>query len=82
MSIRFHASATKHGISRGRPAYVVSNCRCPSYVSDEDREESDLLIFLGADANGIPLEVIGVELDGGDVLVIHAMRLRRKYEEE
>jgi hypothetical protein len=31
---------------------------------------------------GVPLEVLAVELAGGELLVIHVMRLRRKYERD
>jgi hypothetical protein len=30
----------------------------------------------------VPLEVLAVELAGGELLVIHVMRLRRKYERD
>lgn len=36
-------------------------------------------LFLGSDPNGVPLEVVGIELIDGDLLVIHAMRLRTAY---
>ena len=37
------------------------------------------LVFLGDDAEGVPLEVIAVELECGGLLVIHAMPLRDRY---
>ena len=60
--------------------YVVEHCTCLLYLSDPDEE--DLIVFLGPDSNGVPLEVIGVELAEGDLLVIHAMRLRRAYRDD
>ena len=39
----------------------------------------DVVIFLGPDEHDVPLEVMGIELADGDLLVIHAMRLRQKY---
>jgi hypothetical protein len=77
MAIRFHSSASRHGISHDRSGYVIEHCACPLY-SDEPDEE-DLVVFLGPDQRGIPLEVIAIELADGDLLVIHAMKLRRKY---
>jgi hypothetical protein len=47
-----------------------------------DDDETSLVIFLGPDARGVPLEVIGLELADGDLLVIHAMPLRRRFREE
>jgi hypothetical protein len=40
---------------------------------------SELVLFLGPDANGVPLEVLAIELPAGELLVIHAMRMRRLY---
>lgn len=77
MAIRFAQSASRHRISPDRVRFVVEHCPCPLYPATG--EQQDLVLFLGADANGVPLEVIGVELDGGNLLVIHAMRLRRGY---
>ena len=39
----------------------------------------DRLLYLGDDEEGVPLEVMAVELESGDLFVIHAMPLRRKY---
>jgi hypothetical protein len=39
----------------------------------------DRLLYLGDDEDGVPLEVMAVELDSGDLFVIHAMPLRHKY---
>jgi hypothetical protein len=36
-------------------------------------------LYLGDDAEGTPLEVMAVELEDGDLLVIHAMALRNRY---
>jgi hypothetical protein len=58
----------------------VEHCVCPLYASDPDEE--DLIVFLGPDSNGVPLEVIGVELADEDLLVIHAMKLRRRYRDD
>ena len=56
---------------------MVDRCGCPLYSSDPD--DADLVMFLGPDERGVALEVIGVELEGDVILVIHAMRLRRSY---
>jgi hypothetical protein len=59
---------------------VVEHCGCPLY--DPDPDTLDRVVFLGPDPDGIPLEVVGLELANGDLLVIHAMRLRAKYRAE
>ncbi len=77
MAVRFRPTSLRHGISHERATYVIEHCPQPLY-SDDLREE-DLVVFLGPDASGVPLEVVAVELSDGDLLVIHAMRLRQKY---
>jgi hypothetical protein len=80
MAITFAASVSRHRISSDRARYVVENCACPLYPPpDPDSGDEDLVVFLGPDDRGVPLEVVAVELANGDCLVIHAMRLRRKY---
>ena len=37
-------------------------------------------MYLWADEHGVPLEVGAIELDGGDLLVVHAMKMRRIYQ--
>ena len=80
MAIRFSRSAARHGIAPDRARFVVDGCRCPLYSPDAD--EADLIVFLGPDRHGVPLEVIGLELADGDLLVIHAMRLRASYRDD
>lgn len=58
----------------------MDHCSYPLYQLDDD--DSSLVVFLGPDANGVPLEVIGLELADGDLLVIHAMLLRDRFREE
>ena len=79
MVIVFRASASKHGITHERSRYVVEHCVRPlSPGSGGD----DLVLFLGPDSNGVPLEVVAVEQPDDVYVVIHAMRLRPKYAEE
>jgi hypothetical protein len=42
-------------------------------------QSDERLIFLGDDADGIPLEVMAVELESEGLYVIHAMELRERY---
>jgi hypothetical protein len=49
------------------------------YVVDPSADEDQLVLVLGPDDRGVPLEVVAVELRDGDLLVIHAMRMRAKY---
>ena len=80
MVVRFSRSAARHGIAPDRARFVVEHCPCPLYSSNP--VEVDLIVFLGPDVHGVPLEVIGVELADGGLLVIHAMRLRASYRDD
>jgi hypothetical protein len=40
------------------------------------------LLFLGDDEEGVSLEVMAVELEDGELYVIHAMDLRKRYRSE
>jgi len=83
MAIRFSRSAARHGISRARAQYVVEACPCPLYPPPEaDGLDQEVVVFLWPDAGGVPLEVVGLELADGDLLVIHAMKLRKAYFED
>ncbi|MBI2237694.1 MAG: toxin [Actinobacteria bacterium] len=42
-------------------------------------QAEDRLIYLGDDEEGVPLEVMAVELGPDELYVIHAMPLREKY---
>ncbi len=79
MVIRFHTSAYRHGISPARATFVIEHSGRPLYVVDPSPDEAHLVLFLGPDQRGVPVEVVVVELRGGDLLVIHAMRMRAKY---
>lgn len=74
MALRFARSVARHGISRERVRQVVETCRSPLYSDDDDR--AGLVLYLGLDGLGVPLEIVGVEMADGDLLIIHAMRLR------
>ena len=40
----------------------------------------DRLLFLGDDSAGVAIEVMALEMDNDDLLVIHVMKLRARYE--
>jgi hypothetical protein len=56
----------------------VENCPDPIY-SGSSQGEPDRILYLGPDQGGVPLEVVAIELADDDLLVIHAMPLRRVY---
>ena len=80
-----HASR-RHGIARHAARFVVEQCGLV-YIQPAPPGSAvpdPLLVFLGDEEEGRPVEVIGVEMEpdtnGEDHLrVIHAMALREKY---
>ncbi|MCB0863909.1 MAG: hypothetical protein KDB66_12000 [Solirubrobacterales bacterium] len=85
MALKWTRAATRHRISRDRSQYVIehSGIRFEQYPPAGSSDVADLrYIYLGDDPFGTPLEVIAVELNEGDLLVIHAMKLRKRYEEQ
>ena len=58
---------------------VVERCPQPLYPPDDD-DDVDEVLFLWVDPKGVLLEIVGIELANGDVLAIHAMKMRRKYQ--
>jgi hypothetical protein len=68
-------------VNRNRSSYVVNTAttiiREPAPIRSPLKD--DRLVFLGADREDVLLEVMAVETDIG-LLVIHAMRMRAKYE--
>lgn len=75
-------SATKHRISRERIRHVLEHCLLilkEDPLSEHPWARDKRLVFLSEDPAGIALEVIAVETDHGNLLVIHAMKLRARY---
>ncbi len=88
MNLTWARSATRHRISRERSRYVIEHCalRFDQEPPDDAPAAADRrLVFLGDDSNGVPLEVVAIELRDASLFVIHAMPLRdtyrRQYEE-
>ena len=84
MQVRFARSARKHRVSRASTLYVIEHCglrfREPSRASS--RWLDDRLVYLGDDESGAALEIMTIELENGDLLVIHAMPLRKRYQKQ
>lgn len=82
-TIRFARSATKHRISRQRSAHVVEHCGLQFIDRARNRGDTGVdlrVLFLGDDLEGVPLEVVAVELEELNFLVIHAMHMRDRFE--
>lgn len=64
-------SAAKHGISRRRSQYVIEHCGQPYVLDPEPPDRPERLLFLGDDKDGVPLEVVAIEMLDGTLRVIH-----------
>ena len=71
MEVRIARSAHRHGISDARIREAYRN----TVVTFE---RGGITMHLGHDADGIPLE-IAIAVIGGGPVVVHAMRLRRRW---
>lgn len=73
-------SAAKHRVSRVRIRHVLETAAVAFPLFDEHGEpDPDLLLFVGDDPGGVPLEIVVRLLPDDVVRVIHAMKLRAKY---
>jgi hypothetical protein len=75
------AGARKHGVSRDQVRHVVQTAGLYFVrAADPPARPDEALLFVGDDAGGTRLEVVGVELADGRLRVIHAMPMRAGYE--
>jgi hypothetical protein len=59
---------------------LSSTAACPSSLPPDPPDRPfERLLFLGDDQDGVPLEVMAVELLDDSLYVIHAMELRPRY---
>ncbi len=68
-------SALKRGCDAGNIAHAVSSAWQRTRVG----EDPDRWLYVGVDGAARPLEIVTVEGDDGEEVVIHAMKLRKKY---
>jgi hypothetical protein len=73
-------SASKHRVSRARAQHVLETVPVAYPLPGAEGEpDPALLLFVGDDPGGVPLEVVVRLLDDGTVHAIHVMKLRPKY---
>ena len=71
-------SARKHGIADEDIEHAV---RHYIYTAALEAETVDRFLYIGPDTAGNLLEVAVLEPSDGSQTVVHAMKLRRRYEE-
>ncbi len=75
---RVIGSARRHGVPDDDIRHAVDHL---AFMDDDADAEAgiDAVLALGPDRAGLPLELALVVGDDGDVVVVHAMRMRAKY---
>ncbi len=69
------ASARKHGVADADIAHAIRQA-----LAAGEQDDGKVVLYLGPDRSGNLLEVVSVVRDDGSEIVIHAMRMRSKYE--
>jgi hypothetical protein len=72
--VEIYRSARRHGIADEDIVHAVEHALA---VGEQDDGK---VLYLGADRAGNLLEVVAVAREDGSEVVIHAMRMRTKYE--
>lgn len=72
--VDIYSSARKHGVVDADMVHAVQHALA---VGEQDDAK---VLYLGPDRAGNLLEVVSVARDDGTEIVIHAMRMRAKYE--
>jgi hypothetical protein len=80
-SLNFARSATRHRISKDSIRHVIANYRLRFEEPPPDgaRARSTRIVYLGENSNGRAIEIMAVHGHDGELLVIHAMRMRERY---
>ena len=58
---------------------MIEHCGLVFRVPPPEGQLDERLVLPGDDKDGAALEVMAIELEGGDLYVIHAMDLRERY---
>jgi hypothetical protein len=72
--VEIYRSARRHGIAEEDIVHAVEHALA---VGEQDDGK---VLYLGVDRAGNLLEVVAVAREAGSEVVIHAMRMRTKYE--
>ncbi len=73
-------SAGRHRIPRARTLFVIQQAGV-CFEDRTHRKGRSRLYFFGDDEDEQPLEIVAVELEDGNLLVIHSMPMRERVEE-
>jgi hypothetical protein len=76
--VEIHRSAHTHGVTDRRIHHALDHAQLVAELDDDTTPARTLV--LGPDPAGNMLELIVLHLDDGRDMVIHAMPMRRQYE--
>jgi hypothetical protein len=76
--VEIHRAARKHGIADDDIHHAVKQA-VAGYALEQGDGEPRRTLLLGPDRAGNLLEIVVLELDDGDRIAIHAMRMRPSY---
>lgn len=76
MRLRFTQAARKHRVGENRIRQVINSPLISYMVPAPTAAQDDRTLYVGDDQTGRALEVLTVPLEGGGLLVVHAMDLR------
>jgi hypothetical protein len=79
--LRWTRSATRHRVPRAQSLAVIEHAGI-CFAGEMGRRGEPSVYFFGDDEDELPLEVVGYENSSGDLLVVHAMPLRRQFEKQ
>jgi hypothetical protein len=76
--VEIHRAARKHGIADDDIRHAVKQALV-GYALEQGEGDPRRTLLLGPDRSGNLLEIVVLELDDGDRIAIHAMRMRPSY---
>lgn len=76
--MEIHDAARKHGIADVDMRHAVEQALA-GYALEQGDGEPRRTLLLGPDRAGNLLEIVVLELDDGEQIAIHAMRMRGSY---
>ncbi len=75
--VRVRSSAYKHGVTKQEIAQAIKH-QIGKFDLDPDTQPPKILVN-GPDLAGNVLEILGTTVIGNELIVFHAMALRKKY---
>jgi hypothetical protein len=72
--VEIHPAARKHGVADEDTEHAMTHAMA---IDDQD---DDTRLYLGPARNAEMLEIVTIVRDDGSKLVIHAMKMRAKYQ--